>query len=107
MIIDEGEKSTEIVELKAVNPRGEIETKHLYAPAPRVTDLTGKRIALIHNQKAGASIFLEALEELLKAKYPTAIFIKQFTTTVIPGKEPAFYGEVAQCADLFIFGSGD
>lgn len=96
-----------MIELKLANPRGEIETKRLYAPAPRISDLTGKRIALIHNQKAGASTFLEALEELLKAKYPTATFIKQFTTTVILGKEPAFYDEVAKSADVFIFGSGD
>ena len=96
-----------MVELKLANPRGEIETKRLYAPAPRVPDLAGKRIALVHNQKAGASTFLEAIEEILKVRYPTATFVKQFTTSPVLGKEPAFYDEVAQSADVFIFGSGD
>lgn len=99
--------SADKVELKLLNPRGKIEPTPIFAPAPRVADLAGKKIALIHNLKAGANTFLDAVEELLKAKYPTATFIKQFTTTINLAKEPAFYDEVAQACDAFVFGSGD
>ena len=99
--------SVDKVELKLLNPRGEIEPAPIFAPAPRVTDLAGKKIALIHNLKPGAGTFLDAVEELLKSKYPTATFIKQFTTTINLAKEPAFYDKVAQACDAFVFGSGD
>ena len=99
--------SKETVELKLLNPRGEIEPIRAYAPAPRVKDLAGKKIALIHNQKSGADTFLDAVEELLKVKYPTATFLKQYTTTINLAKEPAFYDEVGRSCDAFIFGSGD
>ena len=99
--------STENVELKVLNPRGEIEPKKIFAPAPRVTELDGKKIALIHNMKSGASTFLDAVEELLKDKYPSAQFLKGYTTTINLAKEPEFYDEVAKACDAFVFGSGD
>ncbi len=99
--------SLEKVELKLLNPRGEIEPPPAFAPALRVPDLAGKKIALIHNLKAGANTFLDAVEELLRAKYPTAEFLRDFTTTINLAKEPEFYDEVANACDAFIFGSGD
>jgi|WetSurMetagenome_2_1015567.scaffolds.fasta_scaffold1277911_1 hypothetical protein len=99
--------SNESVKLELLDPRGEIEVIRKYPPAKRLTDLAGKRIALIHNQKAGASTFLDAVEELLKEKYPTSTFIKQYTTTINLAKEPTFYDEVAKNADAFVFGAGD
>ncbi len=95
------------VELTLLNPRGVIEPPPIFAPAPRVTDLAGKKIALIHNMKQGANTFLDAVEELLKVKYPTATLLRQFTTTINLAKEPEFYDEVAKACDAFIFGSGD
>ena len=98
---------SEKVELRVLNPRGQIEPQPIFAPAPRVADLAGKRIALIHNMKAGASTFLDAVEELLREKYPTAKFLREFTTTINLAKEPEFYDKVASSCDAFIFGSGD
>jgi hypothetical protein len=95
------------VELVVRNPRGEIEAKRKYAPAPRVNDLSGKRIVLIHNNKNGANTFLDAVQELLHEKYPTATFLRQFTTEPNLAREPAFYDEVAKAGDAFIFGAGD
>jgi hypothetical protein len=95
------------VKLELLDPRGEIEIIKKYGLAKRVTDLAGKRIALVHNQKAGASTFLDAVEELLKEKFPTATFVKGYTTTINLAKEPEFYDEVAKNADVFIFGAGD
>ena len=37
------------VELLLRNPKGEIESKKMFAPAARLPDLAGKRIALITN----------------------------------------------------------
>ena len=99
--------SEKAVELKLLNPRGVIEPPPVFAPAQRIPDLAGKRIALIHNLKEGASTFSDAVEELLREKYPTATFVKQFTTTINLAKEPEFYDEVAQSCDAFVFGSGD
>ena len=99
--------SEKAVELKLLNPRGVIEQPPVFAPASRVPDLAGKRIAVIHNLKEGASTFLDATEELLREKYPTATFLRQFTTTINLAKEPEFYDEVAQACDAFVFGSGD
>ena len=95
------------VGLTLLNPRGVIEPPPIFAPATRVSDLAGKKIALIHNNKQGANTFLDAAEELLKVKYPTATFLKQYTTTVNLAKEPEFYDEVAKACDAFVFGSGD
>jgi hypothetical protein len=95
------------VELVLLNPRGEIEAKPEFALAPRVADLAGKRIILAHNNKSGASTFLDAVEELLKKKYPTATFLRQFSTDINLAGEPAFYNEVARAGDAFIFGAGD
>ena len=99
--------ANETIELVLLNPRGEIETKPVFAPAARIPELNGKRIALVHNQKAGASTFLDAIEEFLKAKYPDATFLRQFEATINLAKEPEFYDEVAHSADAFILGSGD
>jgi hypothetical protein len=99
--------SEKTVELKVLNPRGVIEQPPIFPPAPRVDDLAGKKIALISNQKSGAATFLDAVEELLKAKYPTATFLKQFTASINLAMEPEFYDEVAKESDAFILGAGD
>jgi hypothetical protein len=97
----------ETVELVLPTPRGEIGAKRIFAPAARVADLSGKRIAMVHNKKAGADTFLAAVEELLKQKYPTATFVHGYDTEINLARDPAFYDEVAKKADVFIFGSGD
>jgi hypothetical protein len=95
------------VELLLRNPKGEIESKKMFAPAARLPDLAGKKIALVSNTKPGVSTFFDAVEALLKARYPAVNFLKQFTTTVNLAMKPEFYNEVAGSADAFIFGSGD
>ncbi len=97
----------ETVELVLPTPKGEIETKRIFPPAARVSDLSGNRIALVHNKKAGADTFLAAVEELLKQKYPDISFVKGYTTEINLASPPTFYDEVAKKADAFIFGSGD
>ena len=95
------------IELVLRNPHGEIEVKHRYAPAPRIPDLSGKRIALVHNNKNGASTFLEAVAGLLKEKYPSITFVRPDHAEPNLAREPEFYDEVAKSSDAFIFGAGD
>jgi hypothetical protein len=62
-----------MVQLRVRNPVApSIQTK--ITPAPRVTDLAGKRIGLYWNMKAGGDVALQRVEELLGKKYPTARF---------------------------------
>ncbi len=97
----------ETVELVMPTPRGEIGSKRFYPLAPRPDDLSGKKIALVHNKKAGADIFLDAVEGLLKQKYSDLTFLKQYTTEINLARDPSFYDEVARNSHAFIFGSGD
>ncbi len=96
--------SPQKVELLLRNPKGDIEAKKMFAPAARFPDLAGKRIALVSNTKPGVSTFMDAVEALLKSRYPTLSFVKQFTTTVNLAMNPAFYDEVARSAYAFISG---
>ena len=96
--------SKETVELELLNPRGEIEPPPIFTPAPRVTDLAGKKIGLYWNSKQGVDNFYTVLEELLKNRYPTA------TTTLLRGAfvikdedAEAWAPEI----DTFVYGVGD
>ncbi len=94
--------------LEVLNPMGSIEPPKTYGLSPRVADLAGKRIALMHNNKPGASNLLDALETLLKAKYPGASFSRGFQTQPVkPPKDPDMYKKAAAASDVFIFAMGD
>jgi hypothetical protein len=97
----------EIVQLVMPTPRGEIGSKRFYPLASRSADLTGKRIAMVHNKKAGADTFLVAIEGLLKQRFSGLTFLRQYTTEINLARDPSFYDEIARSSDAFIFGSGD
>jgi hypothetical protein len=94
------------VELELLNPKGIIDPPPMVGISPRVTTLEGKTIAMIHNNKPGAKTFLDAVEELLKTKYPTATFT-HFDTNINLADKPEKYEEMAKSCDAFILGSGD
>jgi hypothetical protein len=96
--------SEEMVKLELLNPRGVIEPQPGLVPAPRVTDLAGKRVGLYWNSKPGMDNFYTVFEELLKEKYPTV------TTTLLRGAfeirdedADAWVPEI----DTFVYGVGD
>jgi len=96
------------VTLKVMNPMGVIEPPKTYGLAPRVADLNGKKIALMHNNKPGASNLLDALQELLKKKYPNASFPRGYQTQPVqPPKDPEMYKKAAAESAAFIFAMGD
>ena len=65
-----------MVELEVLNPRGDIVPPPTHSPAPRISDLAGKRIGLYSNGKQGMDNFYAVIGELLKKKYPTAAISK-------------------------------
>jgi hypothetical protein len=99
---------TDRITLEVMNPMGAIEPPKTLGISPRVPDLAGKRIALMHNNKPGATNMLDALQKLLSKKYPTAQFIRGYETDpVMPPKDPDLYKKAAAACDTFIFAMGD
>jgi hypothetical protein len=96
----------EKVKLTLLSPVGVIDPPPTLGINPRLKALEGKKLAMIHNNKAGAKEFLIALEELLKAKYPTTTFT-HFDTTINLADKPEKYAEMAKSCDAFVLGSGD
>lgn len=94
------------IELELLNPAGVIDPPKMLGINPRLETLEGKKLAMIHNNKAGAKEFLIAVEELLKAKYPSMTFA-HFDTTINLADTPGKYAEMAGSCDAFILGSGD
>ncbi len=96
------------VTLEVMNPRGEIPPPKTLGISPRIGTLDGKKIVLVDNGKYGASNFLDALADKIKAKYPTATVVmypKPAAQTITD--LPKWYPTVKQQGDMFIFGVGD
>ncbi len=60
-----------------VNPAGVIATR-LVEPAPRITSLEGKTVALRWNGKNNGDIVLDHLAELLTKHYPSVNIVKTY-----------------------------
>jgi hypothetical protein len=63
-----------------VNPMNET-ARDAAAPAPRVTSLQGKTIALLDISKPGGSVFLDRIEQLLKERHGVAQVIREMKPT--------------------------
>ncbi len=92
------------VTLKVLNPRGEIDPPPTLAPAPRVTDLAGKKIGIYWNGKQGGPNFWNVVEELLKKRFPTATILRRYGPADIGAPSAA---KLAKEVDTFIYGVGD
>jgi hypothetical protein len=104
----QAQAKTDRVTLELLNPMGMIEPPTTLGISKRVPDLAGKRIALMHNNKPGATNLLDALQKLLSKKYPTATFVRGYETgPVMPPKDPDMYKKAAAACDTFIFAMGD
>ena len=58
------------VSLKVFNPRGELESIPQVSISPRLSKLTGKKIGILNNSKAGGEMLLPYLEEALQKRVP-------------------------------------
>jgi hypothetical protein len=96
------------VTLELLNPMGMIEPEKTLGLSPRVADLSDKKIALIHNSKPGTSNLYDALEELLKEKYPGITIARQYQTAPVqPPRDPEMYKKAAAECQAFVFAMGD
>jgi len=93
--------------LEVLNPRGEIPSLPVFGLVPRIADLSGKKIGLIDNRKAGANYFLDAVEELLKQKFPSTTILRFRKPNAVIVATPKFYPMVAEKCDAFIWAIGD
>jgi hypothetical protein len=90
--------------LEVLNPRGRIDHSPYRAPNPRIPDLSGKKIALYWNGKAGGNNLFSALEGILKEKYPAATIIQSRGTHQISDEMAT---RLAKEVDTFVYGVGD
>jgi len=90
------------VTLEVLNPRGVLKTVPVTGlSSPRAADLDGKRIALL-SEKQSSIQFFDAIEALLKERYPTAT-IARFDSPGNP-MQPDNTAEVAAECDTWLEG---
>ncbi len=92
------------VTLTVLNPRGEIAPPQVLAPRPRLSDLSGKKIGLYWNGKAGGNLFWNAIEALLKEKIPNASLVRYQGAYDLGDPLAA---KIANEVDAFLYGVGD
>ena len=63
-----------------INPLDETQ-RPFSKPAPRLPNLTGKKIGLLDISKTGGSIFLDHIERLLKQRYGVAEIVRAIKPT--------------------------
>jgi hypothetical protein len=80
-------RSAKGVTLSILNPIGMVETQ-LMEPAPRLTDLNGKRIGLFWNTKMRGDLALRKVEELLKQRFSDLEFTWFESKTYAEGLRP-------------------
>lgn len=92
--------------LRVLNPVGVLR----YEPiphAPRVKDLSNKKIGLYWNHKARGNVALDRVKELLSARY-TGLTFEWFETPVSVEASPEWFTNVRnKGVDAFIASSGD
>lgn len=66
--------------MRLVNPLNETSVGAA-TPAPRLTTLEGKTVALLDISKPGGSIFLDRIEHLLKTRQGVAAVIREMKPT--------------------------
>ena len=92
------------VSLTVLNPRGEITPPPISAPAARVADLSGKKIAIYWNGKAGGDNLWNNVEALLKEKIQNPIVLRYEGAFDLGD---ALAAKISAEADAFVFGVGD
>jgi hypothetical protein len=92
------------VNLTVMNPRGEIAPLPVAAPNPRVSDLSGKKIGLYWNGKAGGNFFWNSIEPLLQGKISN-VTVMRYEGAYDIGDTLA--AKMAREVDVFFYGVGD
>jgi hypothetical protein len=93
------------LKLTLIDPRSEF-SRESAAPAPRLTSLAGKKVALLDISKPGGSVFLDRLEQLLHARYQVGSVLRAMKPTFAK-PAPAGVLEQIRQADAVIEGLAD
>ncbi len=99
--------ANEKVTLELLNPMGVIEPEQNLALRPRLSDYSGKKIALVHNIKPGVPQLFDILEELLKSKYPGVTIQRGFNPGIQAQAQEEHFAEIAKGCDAFVYAMGD
>jgi hypothetical protein len=94
----------EAVTLEVMNPRGELPRRSVVLPTARLDDLSGKKIGIYWNGKAGADNLLDVVAELLKDKFPSSVILR-YDGPLDAGDERAT--AICREVDTVIYGVGD
>jgi len=97
----------EKVTLELLNPMGVIEPEPYLALRPRLSDYSGKKIALVHNIKPGVPQLFDILEEMLKQKYPGVTIQRGFNPGIQAQAQEEHFQEIAKGCDAFVYAMGD
>jgi hypothetical protein len=102
--VDTGEKFSDQsdITIEVLNPRGVLHSVPMTGlSAQRPTDLAGKKIALL-SEKSDSVVFFDAVEKLLKERYPTATILR-FPSAASP-MVPDNSAEVEAQCDVWLQG---
>ena len=95
------------ISLEVLNPMGVIEPPQTLGLAPRISDLAGKKVAMLHNGKPGVKNLYDVLEELLKQKYPSITLLREYPPGSLAAERAEEFQQVAKECDAFIYAIGD
>jgi len=82
---------------------GVIEPEPYLALRPRLSDYSGKKIALVHNIKPGVPQLFDILEEMLKQKYPGVTIQRGFNPGIQAQAQEEHFQEIAKGCDAFVY----
>jgi len=88
-----------------IDPRGERPAENA-EPAPRLTSLAGKTVALLDISKPGGSFFLDRLEQLLKERYQVAGVLRAMKPTFAKPAPPGVLDQI-RAANAVVEGLAD
>jgi hypothetical protein len=91
--------------LTLIDPRREFSREDA-APAPRLSSLAGKNIALLDISKPGGAIFLDRLEQLLKDRYHVGSVLRVSKPTFAKPAPAGILDQIRQ-ADAVVEGLAD
>jgi hypothetical protein len=95
------------VTLELLNPMGVIEPPQTLGLTPRISDLAGKKIFLLHNGKSGVTNLYAALEELLKQKYPGITVLRGYKPGPMAQAQEEHFQMIAKECDAFVYAMGE
>ena len=96
---------------EVLSPWAEADPIPLKGLAPRLTDLSGKKIGLLRNGKRAAEPILTVTEKLLQKKYPTSKFIwfrgRDFSVSELEKERIPEFEDWIKSVDAVIAAVGD